>query len=313
MADQSLPQNFLVVVDTSVESSSTFNAACWMVKSLNLSLPAERERKNKVFLLHLSNLKTKGFWTSNEKKEERAKEQERCCKAVLAWFGRRMGAFDIHYALIGIFCESKAAYVDKINMLIDRFDITSVFVGNPNLAVSSGNLRANVFRMNRRMGFVWDKSFLKQSIHNADVSQIKSYDESTGLSGYEAKLETDYVEYRFLMTPQYTDFERAVITAETCGQPIPLEAHEQLIRKQSAEQLRRDEDELKKVSKPHSRDALKGASEKPHIELAKSPEPLDIGVADKIPHVEGPAKVDIQKEKVQPQEGVHHDVRDVSV
>jgi hypothetical protein len=233
MADQTLPQNFLVLVDTTVESSSSFNAACWMVRSLNLALPPEMERKNKVFLLHMSSLKTKGLFASSDKKEERARDQERCCKGVLSWFGRRMGAFDIHYSLIGIFSEGKSTYMDKINMLIDRFEIGAVFIGDPDIPIHTSNIRVNVFKMNRRMGFVWDKSFLKQSIHNADISQLKSYDESTGLSGYEAKLETDYVEYRFLVPPQYTDLEKSVIIAETCGQPVPIAAKEELIRKSS--------------------------------------------------------------------------------
>jgi len=237
MADQTLPQNFLVIVDTKVESSSAFNAACWMVRSLNLALPPEMERKNKVFLVHLSSLKTKKLFTSSDKKEDRAKERERRCKSVLAWFGRRMGAFDIHYSLIGIFCESKSAYMDKINMLIDRFDIGAVFTGDNDLKLESAHIRANVFKWNRRMGFVWDKSFLKQSIHNTDTSLLKSYNESTGLSGYEAQLDTDYVEYRFLVPPTYTDFERAVIIAETCGQPVPMAAKEELIRKTSAEPM----------------------------------------------------------------------------
>lgn len=238
MADQTLPQNFLVIVDTSVEASSSFNAACWMVRSLNLALPPEMERKNKVFLLHLCSLKPKGIFPSSEKKEGRATEQESYCKAALSWFGRRMGAFDIHYSLIGVFCENKNMYMDKIHMVIDRFDIGTVFLGNPDWVSHSSHIRANIFHVNRRMGFVWDKSFLKASIHNVDVSSLKSYDESTGLSGYEAKLETDYVEYRFLVPPQYTEFEKSVIIAETCGQPVPMAAKEELIRKTSLENIK---------------------------------------------------------------------------
>jgi hypothetical protein len=224
------------------------------------------ERKNKVFLVHLSSLKTKGLFSSTDKKEERAKEQERCCKAVLSWFGRRMGAFDIHYSLIGIFCEGKSVYMDKINMLIDRFDIGAVFIGHPDLPIHEKQLRANIFKINRRMGFVWDKSFLKQSIHNADVTQLKSYDESTGLSGYEAKLETDYVEYRFLVPPQYNEFEKSVIVAETCGQPVPMAAKEELIR-MTSDVLHEEE---RKISRPHSREALKEEKVREHAARKES-------------------------------------------
>jgi len=118
--------------------------------------------------------------------------------------------------------------------------------------------------MNRRMGFVWDKSFLKSSIHNADVSVLKSYDESTGHSGYDAKLETDYVEYRFLIPPQYTDFEKSVIIGETCGQPVPMAAKEELIRKTSAGELPQ---EGRKVSR---RDVLKEEKEKAHHKKAQA-------------------------------------------
>jgi hypothetical protein len=225
------------------------------------------ERKNKVFLVHLSSLKTKGLFSSSDKKEERARDQERCCKAVLSWFGRRMGAFDIHYSLIGIFCEGKSVYMDKINMLIDRFDIGAVFIGHPDLPIHEKSLRANVFKMNRRMGFVWDKSFLKQSIHNSDVSLLKSYDESTGLSGYDAKLETDYVEYRFLVPPQYTDFEKSVIVAETCGQPVPMAAKEELIRKTSAGDIGKHPEEGRKLSK---RDIIKEEKAREHHAKAAS-------------------------------------------
>jgi hypothetical protein len=86
------------------------------------------ERKNKVFLVHLSSLKTKKLFTSSDKKEDRAKEQEkyfpcigahhvsfsshsRCCKSVLAWFGRRMGTLvlstlsDFLFSLLIIPCS----------------------------------------------------------------------------------------------------------------------------------------------------------------------------------------------------------------
>lgn len=45
------------------------------------------------------------------------------------------------------------------------------------------------------------------------------------------------MEYRFLVPPTYTDFERSVIIAETCGQPVPSGAKEELIRKTSVEQM----------------------------------------------------------------------------
>jgi hypothetical protein len=80
-------------------------------------------------------------------------------------------------------------------------------------------------------------------------------------------LETDYVEYRFLQSPQYTDFEKSVIVAETCGQPVPIAAKEELIRKASLEHIQ-DPEELqqgKKVSRPHSRDAIKEEKHGHHL------------------------------------------------
>jgi hypothetical protein len=44
--------------------------------------------------------------------------------------------------------------MDKIHMLIDRFDIGAVFIGDPELPVHTANIRANVFKMNRRMGML---------------------------------------------------------------------------------------------------------------------------------------------------------------
>jgi len=63
--DQTNPQNFLVIVDTSIGSSSAFNAACRMIQSLNIA--QHTEKKNVMYLVHLSNLKS-GFFTSTEKK-----------------------------------------------------------------------------------------------------------------------------------------------------------------------------------------------------------------------------------------------------
>jgi len=173
-----------------------------------------------MFILHLAVIKT-GWTSSTEKKQGTYEEKEKRMKAVLSWFGNRCGAFEIPYSLIGVYCKARSAFPDKINMLVDRFEIGTVFLGNPKDAFDSKILRANVFRINRRMGFVYDKTFLKQSIIGCDITQISSYEE--GISRYEAKLETDYVEYRFLKPQYYSEFDRAVIVAETRGQPVPTE------------------------------------------------------------------------------------------
>lgn len=73
-------------------------------------------------------------------------------KCVLSYFGRRCGAFEIPFSLIGIYCKARSAIADKINMLIDKLDIGAVFLGNPKDTFDSKILRANVFRINRKMG-----------------------------------------------------------------------------------------------------------------------------------------------------------------
>jgi len=213
--DQTNPQNFLVIVDTSIGSSSAFNAACRMIQSLNIA--QHTEKKNVMYLVHLSNLKS-GFFTSTEKKEEQAKAQERSCKSVLAWFGRRCCAYGIPFTQIGVFSDSKSSYVDKINMLVNRFEIGAIFVGTLKVTIPM-NFRSNVFRINRRMGTLPDKTYLKEIIHGCDFSNLKSFDETTGISSYEAKLETDFVQYRFVVDPQITENEKALIVTEIYGEP----------------------------------------------------------------------------------------------
>jgi hypothetical protein len=208
-----------VLVDTSVGACSAFNAACWMIKALNQSL--QTNKMNKMYLLHLSSLKA-GFFTSTDKKEETAKTEEKCCKTILSWYGRRCWAYGITFNQIGIFCEkdSKSSYNDKLSMIIDRFEIGGIFVGNPKMDLPS-RLRANVFRINRRMGTLPDKYYLKELIHAAEISNLKSFDESSGISGLEAKIDNDFVEYRFVDEPQISDQERTYIVAEINGEPTP--------------------------------------------------------------------------------------------
>jgi hypothetical protein len=218
MADQSVPGNYLCIVDTSVNSSSAFNFACKQIASLNHSLELQ-EKRNKLYLVHFSNLHS-GIFTSNEKKEEKSKGRESHTKSILSYFGKRLIAYDIPFHLIGLFCESKSAYSDKIAFLVDRFEIGGIFVGTHKITIPS-NLRANVFRINRRMGFLPDKLYLKEIIRTTDASNLKSLDETTGLVNVEAKLETDFLEYRFVNEPQFGPLERETVIAEINGEQRP--------------------------------------------------------------------------------------------
>jgi hypothetical protein len=218
MADQSSPDNYMCVVDTTVESSSAFNAACRIIASLNQALQSQ-DKKNKLYLLHLSNLHS-GLFTSNEKKEERSKDQESCTKSILTYFGKRLIAYDIPFHLIGAFCETKSHYSEKIASLTDRFLIGGIFIGTQKITIPS-NLKSNVFRINRRMGFLPDKSYLKDIIHNTDCSYLKSLDETTGLVGYESKLDSDFLEYRFVQEPVFEYLEKEIIVAEMNGEQRP--------------------------------------------------------------------------------------------
>jgi hypothetical protein len=68
MADQTLVQNFLCIVDTSIESASAFNVAIHTIRTLNeKSVFKEQGKKNRLYLVHFSALKA-GYFTSKEKK-----------------------------------------------------------------------------------------------------------------------------------------------------------------------------------------------------------------------------------------------------
>jgi len=172
-----------------------------------------------MYLLHLSNLNA-GFFTSTDKKEERSKVEEKCCKTLLSWYGRRCWAYGITFSALGVYCESKSSYNDKIDMLVKRFEIGGIFVGNPKMNICS-DLNVNVFRINRRVGTLPDKYYLKELIHNSDFSNLKSFDESSGISGLEAKIDNDFVEYRFVEEPDISDAEKKFIVSEINGEPTP--------------------------------------------------------------------------------------------
>jgi hypothetical protein len=218
MADQSSPDNYMCIVDTTVQSSSAFNSACKILSTLNQMLQV-KDKKNKLYILHLSNLHS-GLFTSNEKKEERSKDQETCTKSILSYFGKRLVAYDIPFHLVGAFCETKSGYSEKIASLVDRFLIGGIFIGTQEITIPS-NLKSNVFRINRRIGFLPDKMYLKEIIHNTDCSNLKSLDETTGLSGFESKLESDFLEYRFVTEPQFEYLEKETIISEINGEPRP--------------------------------------------------------------------------------------------
>jgi len=119
-------------------------------------------------------------------------------------------------------------------MLVDSFDIGGIFVGTHKINIPS-TLRANVFRINRRMGFLPDKSFLKELLHS-EGGNLVSYDEQldhkqTGLKGYEAKVDTDFVEYRFLKEPYFDAHEKEATVAEIYGETMRAKAKTSQIKK----------------------------------------------------------------------------------
>jgi len=117
-------------------------------------------------------------------------------------------------------------------MLVNRFEIGAIFVGTPKITIPT-NFRSNVFRINRRMGTLPDKTYLKEIIHGCDYSNLKSFDETTGINSYEAKLETDFVQYRFVVDPQITENEKSQIVTEINGEPPKSQpSYESLVREQ---------------------------------------------------------------------------------
>ena len=71
----------------------------------------------------MSNIK-QNYFTGKEKKQENLSKQERCCKAVLSYYGKRAEVFEIPYMLIGCYCNDRSEYESKISFLVDRFEIT---------------------------------------------------------------------------------------------------------------------------------------------------------------------------------------------
>jgi hypothetical protein len=125
--------------------------------------------------------------------------------------------------LIGCYCNDRNEYESKISFLVNRFEITGIFLGNPkfNLPV---DIRANVMHINRVMGFIPDLAYLKDTIHGEDVSNFKSLDETRGKDGgYKTKLGTDFMEYRWTDIPRFNDVEKALLQNEILGVGYPHE------------------------------------------------------------------------------------------
>jgi hypothetical protein len=105
--------------------------------------------------------------------------------------------------------------------LVDRFEITTVFSGSKKLNLT--NLRVNIFYINRTMGYIQDKSYLKDRIHHEDSTNLKSFNDISNRTGYKIKLETDSVEYRFINPLVLKDQERSTIIREIIGNVYPHE------------------------------------------------------------------------------------------
>jgi hypothetical protein len=217
--DQTLPQNYMVIVDTKVGSASAFNAALNMISTLH----HERSLKpNKLFIVHMSNIK-QNYWGGKGKSQENLNKQEKCCKCVLSYYGKRAEVFEIPYMLIGCYCNDRNEYESKISFLVNRFEITGIFLGNLKFHLPL-DIRANVFHVNRVMGFIPDSAYLKDTIHGEDISNFKSLDETRGRDGgLKTKVGSDFMEYRWLEQPRFTEVEKALLQNEILGVGYPHE------------------------------------------------------------------------------------------
>lgn len=164
----------------------------------------------------------------NSKKQEDAEKQEKCCKTVLSYYGKLAESFDISYQLIGCYCNDRSEYESKIAFLADSLEISGIFVGTLKINLPL-NFRANLFHINRRMGSLPDKAYLKENIHNTDISWLKSSEEMMHKDkvGYKTLLETDFVQYSFTEGhPGLTDEEKArfrsAVIGDECYRPIML-------------------------------------------------------------------------------------------
>jgi hypothetical protein len=218
--DQTLPQNYMVIVDTKVGSASAFNAALNMISQLH----HERSVKpNKLFIVHLSNIKGGSWGSKDKKKQENFQKQEKCCKCVLSYYGKRAEVFEIPYMLIGCYCNDRNEYENKIAFLVNRFEITGIFLGNLKFRLPD-DIRANVFHVNRVMGFIPDSAYLKDTIHSEDISGFKSIDETRGREGgFKTKVGSDFMEYRWMEQPKFTTVEKALLENEILGVGYPHE------------------------------------------------------------------------------------------
>jgi len=147
------------------------------------------------------------------------KKEEECAKCVLSYFGKRAEAFGLQCTLLGAFAE-KDYYVDKIKYLIERFDISTLYIGTPKLHITWA-LNCNIFRINRPCGFIPDRVYLKQAIHKEDISRIREFSDETLPKEFERswddKVTTDFIIYKFSESFQLTENERQNISEEVLG------------------------------------------------------------------------------------------------
>jgi len=181
---------------------------------------AAQQRGDTCFILHLNSLKSNIF-TSAANLEDNCLAQERCCKAVLSYFGKRAGSFEVPYVLLGCYCSNRSEYPDKIAALVERFEISAIFIGTLkiNLPVT---LNCNIFHINRIMGALPDQVYLKESIHREDSSNLVPC-ENRGKTDYKAKLETEFIVYRFRDFPKITEHEREMFKQQIIGSISPHE------------------------------------------------------------------------------------------
>jgi len=125
------------------------------------------------------------------------------------------------------------------------------------------------------MGTLPDRSYLKELIHSCDYSNLKSFDETTGISGFEAKLDNDFVEYRFILEPAITDQEKSFTIAEINGEPTPkTQTLADILPLKEAEETTNkpvDEEPRKELSKSPQRKKSGGTDLPKKEEYRKSP------------------------------------------
>jgi len=201
----------LIIVDTTVGSASAFNAAMHLIPSFKCA----NDMQNKVILVHLTKVKP-GRFSNSEKKQNCFTKEEKRTKSVLAYFGKRLEAFQIPYRLLAVYANGQSGVESKLMKLIDEFDIVGLFVGSTKFHTPD-SLRCNIFHFNRIMGTLPDKFCMKKVIQSENGDKIGTVYKNTE---YKNMLDLDFVDYKWYSLPDLSDQEVSILRAEIMGSDL---------------------------------------------------------------------------------------------